>query len=330
MKYICLILAIFFLSSCSNKNEIKLGNLSPSFGARNHVTVVIEDDLWNGEVGDSIRKDLARIFFNLDKEEPIFNIDQYSPNIFNSRAKTSRNIVMFSNEKKYSFSLEKSVYATPQNLFLVHAQTNNELIKNFRVHADSIISVFRNSELNEEQHKLVRSELLNTKIVKDFFACTIKIPQTFQLVLEDHNFLWFQKDLPSGNCNLIIYEIPISEIENNRNDIESNLIKAQDSISKIYVQGSAENSYMITEKGFFPSFRNTNIQQFHVYEIKGIWEMENDFMNGPFLTFAVRDEYFDRYLMLQAFVNNPYKTKRDFLFEMEAIIKTLNFFDNEN
>lgn len=330
MKYILSIFGIFFLISCSNKNEIKSGKLAPSFGARNHITVVIEDELWNGEVGDSIRKHLAKIYFNLDKEEPIFNLDQYSPSIFNSKAKASRNIVMFSNTDEYSFTLEKSFYATPQNLFFVRGKNNQELIENFNKHADSIVSVFRNSELNEEQHAIVRNEVLNSETIKTLFACTIKIPKTFQMVLKEENFMWFQKDLPSGNSNLIIYEVPISEIENKKNDVASNLIKVQDSISKIYVKGTAENSYMITERSFFPFFKPTKIQQLPALEIKGIWEMENDFMSGPFLTFAVKDEYYDRYLILQAFVNNPYKTKRDLLFETEAIIKTLNFFENEN
>lgn len=330
MKYICLIFGLVFLVGCSNKTEIKTGKLNPSFGARNHITVVIDDHLWNGEVGDSIRKKLAKVSFTLDKEEPIFDIDQFSPAIFNTKAKNARNIVMFSNNDPYTFTLEKSLYATPQNLFFVRAKNNSELIENFSKHADSIVSVFRSSELNEEQHAIIRNELLDTKIVKEMFACTIKIPTTFQLVLKDHNFLWFQKDLPSGNCNLIMYEVPIAFIENKKDDVESNLIKAQDSISKIYVQGTSANSYMITENGFFPAFRKTKIQEFSGYEFKGVWEMENDFMSGPFVTFAIKDEYFNRYLMIEAFVNNPYKTKRDLLFEMEAIIKTLNFYNNEN
>lgn len=316
--------------SCSNKDDIKTGKLNPSIGSRNHVTIVIDDDLWNGEVGDSIRKKLAQAYLGLVKDEPIFDLDQYSPSIFSSKAKMGRNIISFSNDEDYAFTLEKSFYATPQNFFFVRAKSNNELIQNFNNHADSIISVFRNSELNEEQHYLVRKPLLNTEIVKNDFACTIKIPATFDLVLDDDNFLWFQKDLVTGNSNLIIYEIPISKIENNLNDIESNLIKAQDSISKEYVLGTNENSYMITENSFFPSFKTIQIQELHGYQISGTWDMENDFMNGPFLTIALRDDYFDRYLIFQAFVNNPFKNTRDLLFEMEAIMKTVNFYDNEN
>lgn len=330
MKYFYLIFILVCISSCSKKNEITTGKLNPSFGSRNHITVVIEDDLWNGEVGDSIRKKLAQTHFGLDKDEPIFDLDQYSPEIFSTKAKTSRNIVVFSNSDDYLFALEKSFYATPQNLFFVRAKSNKELIQNFNTNADSIISVFRKSELNEEQHALVRKELLDTEIVKELFACTIKIPKTFQLVLEYDNFLWFQKDLPTGNSNLVIYEVPISSIENSKDDIEDNLIKVQDSISKLFIQGSNENSYLITETGFFPSFKPIQIQEFSGYEISGTWEMENDFMSGPFLNIALKDSYYDRYLIFQAFVNNPYKSKRDLLFEMEGIIKTVNFYNNEN
>ena len=146
----------------------------------------------------------------------------------------------------------------------------------------------------------------------------------------DDGFLWFQKDLASGNSNIVIYEVPISDVENLKDEVSSNLIKIQDSISKFYIQGTNANSYFKTEDSFFPSFKPFQIQQLHGYEIRGNWEMNNDFMSGPFITFALKDEYYNRYIFFQAFVNNPYKAKRDLLFEMEAIIKTVNFYDNEN
>lgn len=330
MKRIYLFFVLILLSSCEKKNEVKTGKLNPSFGSRNHITVVIDDELWNGEVGDSIRNKLAQTYFGLEKDEPIFDIDQYSPTIFNAKAKTARNIVHFSNSDEYSFILEKSFLATPQNYFFIRAKNSKELIHNFNTHADSIISVFRNSELNEEQHQLVRKPLLETKEVKEIFACTVKIPNTFHLIDVDDGFLWFQKDLASGNSNIVIYEVPISDVENLKDEVSSNLIKIQDSISKFYIQGTNANSYFKTEDSFFPSFKPFQIQQLHGYEIRGNWEMNNDFMSGPFITFALKDEYYNRYIFFQAFVNNPYKAKRDLLFEMEAIIKTVNFYDNEN
>lgn len=330
MKYLYLIFATSFLLACSKKEDVKTGKLNPSFGSRNHITLVIEDDLWEGEVGDSIRKKLAANIFGFTKDEPIFDLDQYSPSIFGNKARKARNIVLFSNNDSYSFLLEKSLYATPQNFFFVRGKNSEELIQNFSKNSDSIISLFRSAELNEEQHQLVRKDLLNTEIVKELFAFTIKIPRTYELVDSDENFLWYQKDLPSGNSNLLIYEVPTNAIENNRNDIESNIIKVRDSISKDNVIGMQNNSYFITEDSFFPSVKKIKIQHLPAYEIHGTWEMVNDFMSGPFISFAIKDEYYDRYIILEAFVNNPFKAKRDLLFEMEAIIKTVNFYDNEN
>jgi len=329
LKYAFLILFIPFLVSCSN-NEIKTGKLNPSFGSRNQITIVMEDDLWIGPVGDSVRKKLAKAHFGLTKDEPIFDLLQYSPAIFKSKSRLARNTILFSNKDAYSFILEKSLYATPQNFFFVRADGNNELIQNFNKNADSIISVFRNSELNEEQHQLVRKPLLNTNVVKEIFACTIKIPASFRLILKEDNFLWYQKDIPSGNSNLIIYEIPIETIENKKADIESNLIRAKDSVAQFFVQGFNSNSYFHTETSFPLIFKPIRIQQFLGYEIYGTWEMTNNYMSGPFICFAIKDEYFDRYLFFEGFINNPFKPKRDLLFEMEAIIKTVNFYDNEN
>ena len=68
MKYLYLIFIVVCITSCSKKNEITTGKLNPSFGSRTHITVVIEDDLWNGVVGDSIRERLAQTGFGLDKD----------------------------------------------------------------------------------------------------------------------------------------------------------------------------------------------------------------------------------------------------------------------
>lgn len=320
---------LFLLFSCQKSDKIRTGKLVDSTGKRNEVTLVIEDSLWNGTVGDSIRQRLAVPLYGNLKDEPLFDLIQYSPKIFNSKARLARNVISFSNNVAYEFWLEKSFYATPQNFFFLRAKSSKELVQLFNLQADSIISVFNKSELNEELHRISRNKEQEIPEIKEYFACTLRIPSHFKLLSSSSNehFIWLQRDLASGNSNLALFEVPLPAIENTKNTIEKNLLIAIDSMSHQFIKGKRNNSYLVLEDSIEPLFKEIKLQGFTVYEIKGDWNVINDFMYGPFICYAIRDDYYNRYLFLYGFVNNPYKPKRDLLFELEAISKTINLYE---
>lgn len=73
-KSIWLLILALGLFSC-NKNPVEL---EESTGDINHLTVLIEDALWKGEVGDFIRKKFAASVEGLPQEEPVFNLIQHT------------------------------------------------------------------------------------------------------------------------------------------------------------------------------------------------------------------------------------------------------------
>ena len=58
---------------------------------------------------------------------------------------------------------------------------------------------------------------------------------------------------------------------------------------------------------------------------KGTWELKNDFMSGPFINYTIIDRANKRILVLEGFCYDPSKEKRDLMFELEAIIKSIEF-----
>ena len=327
----CWLILLFLVAACTKKDKVFTGTLEPSYGNRNEVVLVIDDSLWIGALGDSIRAKLAQPTPGLTKQEPIFDLLQLDPKIFSTKAKTARNIVLFSVNTAHEFALEKSLNATPQNFFFVRARTTSDLIRLFDKKADSIISVFNASELNEEMHQIVRSGNRNTQELKDFFGCTLSIPSAYHLQIENEfPFLWYQKDLSSGNLNLILYEFPIAEIENNQATVEEHLLQARDFIGSEFLKTAKDAAYVTTTQNASLHIFETTVQDLPVYRISGKWETVNDYMTGPFVCYAIRDDYYKRYLFIEGFVNNPFKDKRNQLLEMEAIIKTINFNENSN
>ena len=60
-------------------------------------------------------------------------------------------------------------------------------------------------------------------------------------------------------------------------------------------------------------------------EVRGIWDIKNYPMAGPFLTYILNDKANNRKLVMEGFVFAPASEKRDDIFELEAILKTLQF-----
>jgi len=48
-------------------------------------------------------------------------------------------------------------------------------------------------------------------------------------------------------------------------------------------------------------------------------------MGGPFLSYTFKDEESGRLIVIEGFSYTPSAKKRDFVFELEAILKTVRF-----
>jgi hypothetical protein len=69
----------------------------------------------------------------------------------------------------------------------------------------------------------------------------------------------------------------------------------------------------------------TSFNDKSAFETRGNWEMKNDFMNGPFLNYTIRDEKHNCYLIIEGFIYSPSSPKRDLVVELESIIKSVKF-----
>ena len=103
----------------------------------------------------------------------------------------------------------------------------------------------------------------------------------------------------------------------------------RDYIGSLYIHGTEQHSKMITEQAYSPYFFNTKLDGRITYETKGTWEMKNDFMSGPFINYCIIDYKNRRILVLEGFCYAPSKKKRDLMFELESIIKSVKFIKNK-
>ena len=61
---------------------------------------------------------------------------------------------------------------------------------------------------------------------------------------------------------------------------------------------------------------------------RGTWEVKGDFMAGPFINFLIEDKKSKKNLMIEGFVFAPSTLKRDYIFELESIIRSTRIMPN--
>lgn len=320
MKNIFFILLSALLFSCNNNNTEIIR--TSSTGKLNSALVVVDNDKWQSEVGDSIRGVLAKTLVGFPQEEPRFSLSQISHRNFNKLLKQSRNILYIQFGDKNSLKILKDRYAAPQRVIVLKAKDEANLASMLQKHEYEIVSTFNNSDIKTAQ-KLLLTNFWKPNTIETFknTRISIKIPYAFLKVQDTLNYAYFRKDIAEGYQILQIYTIPLTDKSYFTGD---NIIKFRNKKGKQFVPGALDGSFMKTEEVYFPiQYLNKIMLGKETIETRGTWEMEVSAMAGPFLNYALLDEKNNRIIVVEGAVYAPNISKRDYLFELEALLKTL-------
>ena len=311
------LLSLGLLSSCEQSDTVTLVN---STGRINNILIVLNTADWNGKVGDELKVIISEPVVGLPQEENQFGVNHVDPRSFNSLLKRNRNILFVGLDTVNHFYTNRNVFASPQTTLTILGKNKDELIENIRSHKEEIISIIKKNDL----------ALLQSKVTKDFhdpknietlnnLGISMKIPFAYKKVDDTGDFLWFRHSMDRGLMNIIAYEIPLYDDSFSDED----LVAHRDSIGKKMIPGQFENTYMRTEPQFIPVMKNVEFGGINAIESRGLWLVEGDFMGGPFISYTIKDKENQRLIVVEGFSFSPSAKKRDYVFELEAILKTL-------
>jgi len=276
---------------------------------------------WKNSLGNKVREKLSEPYEGLPIDEPKFNFYYLNPNAFSGFMKQSRNIIWFVNNHLNEFELMENPFAKPQ-IVIKSSFEDNELHK---FYFEENIKLILNSILhNEKKEKLrrIKKSYSKSKDLEKRFGIKLKYPSAYKTVKDTSNFIWIQKNISKGHMNIISYSISKNYL---KAFTDKTIIRIRDSIGKLYVPGRLKGSYMITEKAYKPFFYKTKKENKLLYITKGTWEVYNDFMAGPFINFFIEDLNNNRWVVIEGFTFAPSTKKRDYMFELETILNTIEF-----
>jgi hypothetical protein len=317
-----LIIAVL-LTSCTGTDKFVLRG---SLGKVNKVMVVTKVSDWNGDIGAAVRNSFGEMVVGLPQPEPVLSVSQIAPNGFRSMMKVSRNILIIGEGEKEDFYIKKNVYAQPQTIIYVYGTDDASAIKVFNAHKKEIVAAYISSDILMTQ-KIFKEKKLDESQFKTLqnLGVSFTAPENFKTVDDTGDFLWLRQHLVSGiaktgSNNILVYAVPLEDETN----VSENIIAVRNSIGKKYIPGTdPETMHMITEEAYTPFTSEVVLDGKKTFETRGKWEVKNDFMAGPFLNYSVVDKKNNRIVVFEGFTYAPSVNKRAFLFELEAIAKSM-------
>ena len=306
---------LFFLIitlSCSENQQKLLPSLS---GNINNVSVVSSNELWDGAVGDVIRENFGRPIYGLPQIEPVFSLSHIPSKVFSGFATKSRTILKVDIAEKEGVFNFKNTYASPQRIIQITGKSSENIIEIINENLNSIYSTMFLNEIQEKQRRISKN-LNQTQAIKNSTGLTLRFPSAYRVAKVDSNFVWIRRDIETGSVNLFVSRY------NDKNN--SSILKIRDSISKHHIPGPVENTFMSTDPIYTPSSQQISIRGKQILETRGLWEIKGQFMAGPFLNYKLESNTKqDEYIMLDGFVYSPGSNKREYVFELEAIMRSL-------
>lgn len=316
-----LILVFVLIISCDDNKRIYIADSS---GIINMVNIVTENEYWETELGEEIRQVMASDAEGLPQREPLYKLRHIPTKAFTDFAKKNRTFIKLSIGNENSFNVVKDSFAKPQTGIFIHGKSEGDLVNIFKTHQNEILGHINNTEIVEQWRRMNKS-LKDDSALEEKFGISMKFPTVYRYANKsDDDFIWLRKDIKKGSMEIFVYEVPMSAIEND-SSIVTNIVRVRDSIGKAHIPGPREGTYMITEEAYMPYLYKTKIDGKFAYETKGTWVVKNAFMGGPFINYAIKDEKNNRFIVVEGIVFKPTAEKRNNIFEIEAIGRSVKF-----
>ena len=276
---------------------------------------------WESRLGENTRNIVGDIYQGLPIDEPNFKFFNISPKQFNGFSRHSRNILYFQKDTTNKFRIYKNLYSKPQLFFLIQGEDEDILINNLIENKLLIINTIKEGERKEKIRRIKKSPS-KSNVLRKKMRINLVYPSVYKKVKDTFNFIWLEKQILKGTLNIISYRLPLNTISNppKLNDV----IRIRDSIGKINIPGRLEGTHMITEKDYRPYFYKLNMGGKIIYETKGMWEVKNDFMGGPFINYILNDKKSNEWVIVEGFAFAPSVSKRDYMFELNSILSTIS------
>lgn len=331
LKYLVLAaLAVMTIASCSEEKRKKalLPNIS---GKAGEVVIVIDQGIWEGSVGTVLRDSLAADCPYLPQREPLYTLVNVAPSGFNNMFQIHRNIIIVnisSSVTEPGILFKKDQWAAPQCVIYINATDSETAVAIIKENSQKIITTFEQAERDRLIANTKRYEELKlAPVVTEMVGGSPHFPSGYQLKKRTNDFIWITYDTQFTQQSILVFKYPVVEGENMMSP--ESLIAENNEVLKNNVPGMFENTYMTIAPVITPSVKYMKYKGHEFAEIRGLWEVHNDYMGGPFVAHAFYSQDGKDIIVLEAFVFAPKYDKRQYLRQVESVLYSFEWAKKE-
>ena len=312
-------------------------------GPSGEVVMVVGEGPWGRGIEaavDSVFRKPVRV---LPQYESRFDIIRLDPEEFDRFWRPHRNLVVFDiadrvDTQTPSMRVMRSRFAKGQIYVEVKARTAAAAAG---LLLDPAQGEMLADLLEEEESKryanllaLDRNAVLE-QYVREQHGLNSVLPKDAQKVQSKGGFLWIERNLTrmKGGRNhdvqlgLVVHRTPYGGPGDFGMD---RMLQRRDSLLQARVFGGAEGSFMTTEYRLAPRYEEVSFRGGFAAKMRGLWKMEGDFMGGPWTSMAWVDAKRGQLVTVDGYVYAPYFGKREYLREVEAMVRSFAPLDSPN
>ena len=311
------LLMILLATSCQD-TPARLPNIS---GKAGEIAIIMDKQYWEGVIGTTFRATLEAEYPYLPLPEPMFTLFSVPHGNFNALFQSHRNLILLNVSPDFQEAvmvIQENVWAEPQIVVTFSGPNVSEILSCFEQQKQKVISAIEQAERNRVIAGSKRHEEKTLRLlVNESFGGSPRFPVGYYLRKQTKNFIWITYETTYTTQGFLIFSYPY--IDQNSFS-KSVMIKECATMMQNHVPGTPENSFMIYSPAIEPALSWIHFNKKDFGEMRGLWDVKNDFMGGPFVAHFHLDVKNSRVLVFQAFVYAPRYDKRNYMRQIESIL----------
>ncbi len=323
--------AVLALASCNQKKVQKalLPNIS---GKAGEVIVVIDKGAWEGSVGITLRDTLAADYPFLPQAEPMYTLVNVAPSGFTNLFKVHRNIILVNinqNVVEPGVVFRHDVWAAPQCVIGINAPNSETAVNLIKENSQMMVTALEQAERDRVIANAKKfEEYAVAPPINELIGGAPHFPSGYQLKAKNSEFIWVTYAPQYTQQSILAFKYPVVEGEDmmSRESLLSNI----NAMLERNVPGMFDNTYMTIAPVMQPSVKYMKYKGRDFAEIRGLWDVHNDYMGGPFVAHAFYSKDGKDVIVLLAFVYAPKYDKRHYLRQIESLLYSFEWKNDDS
>jgi hypothetical protein len=324
--YIFLVLFILSnLTAC--EEEVKEGKRKKKVGlvqSAPYELLIVCDKAWYGSGdGEPFRNFANTLMLGMPQDESVFKVLCINHTGFNKIYSTFGCIIFVNIGKNYTKEevlIARDQYARPQVCVTFNAPDNQGINHLIETQGQRVLDIMTDNEMSRSISLLKKDYSgIVDKNARKMFGCSWHVPSQINLIKTGEDFFWASS--PDNTFNACMYSYPWVS---NDTFTKRYFCHKRDSAMYFNIEGEEFGQHMETDSSTV-SVRDRMINGQYVFEVRGLWDMKNDAMGGPFVSYVQLDSVNQRIIITEGFVYLPNKQKKKQVHQLEASLRTLKF-----